>query len=385
MLVAPLAARRPEDPTRLRIAMLTGAQQHDVDRGAGVHLDRLAFQLTRMGHSVDLGASDPVAGLVMATSRIGRAQRPHHDIAHALSLSAGPAALRLQQSGGVPFVLSLNLNGAAPHWLRTSAGACNEADAPALRAASRILAPSPQHSRQLERLLRIAPERIHPALRGFAPEELWPQPMTEARVRLGLPQHRFLVLHLGPIAPRKGIDTLIQGIALLRRRHAVDAGLLVVGGAAGESVEPARLAHIAAELGVGAHVHFAGPQPRASLRDYYAAANVFAATPWYEPFGLPPLEAMACARPVVASELGAIGELVDDGRTGFLIPSRDPDALADRLARLHRHPQLAQTMGEAGRRRACEHHTWQRQAAQLLALYRDILREVRQSAHPLAS
>ena len=94
---------------------------------------------------------------------------------------------------------------------------------------------------------------------------------------------------------------------------------------------------------------------------------------------------MACARPVVASELGAIGELVDDGRTGFLIPSRDPDALADRLARLHRHPQLAQTMGEAGRRRACEQHTWQRQAAQLLALYRDVLREVRQSAHPLAS
>ena len=73
MLVAPLAARRPEDPTRLRIAMLTGAQAQDPDRGAGVHLDRLAFQLTRMGHSVDLGASDPVAGLVMATSLIGRA------------------------------------------------------------------------------------------------------------------------------------------------------------------------------------------------------------------------------------------------------------------------------------------------------------------------
>ena len=385
MSVAPLAARHPDDPTRLRIAMLTGAQEQDADCGGAVHLDRLAFQLTRMGHSVDLSARDPAPGLAMAASRIGRAQGPCHDITHALSLRAGPMALRLQQSSGVPFVLSLNLHGAAPHWLRASSGACIDADAPALRAASRILAPGPQHSRQLERLLRIAPERFHPALRGFAPEELWPQPMAEARVRLGLPQQRFLILHLGPIAPRKGIDTLIQGIALLRRRHGVDAGLLVVGGAVSESVEPARLAHIASELGVGAHVHFAGPQPRASLRDYYAAANVFAATPWYEPFGLPPLEAMACARPVVASELGGIGELVDDGRSGFLIPSRDPDALAERLARLHRHPQLAQALGEAGRRRASEHHTWQRQAAQLLALYRDVLREVRQSAHPLAS
>jgi len=382
MSVAALATRSPDDPARLRIAMLTGTASaaHDQDADAGVHLGRLAFQLTRMGHSVDLGAHDPAPGLVCATRRI-----PSHDIAHALSLRAGPAALRLQQLAGIPFVLSLDLHGATPHWLRSTADACIEADAPALRAASRILSSSPQHSCQLERQLRIAPARIEPALRGFAPEELWPLPMAEARTRLGLPQERFLILHLGRIAPRKGIDTLIQGIALLRRRHAVDAGLLVVGGAPGESVEPARLAHLAAELGVGAHVQFAGPQPRATLRDYYAAANVFAATPWYEPFGLAPLEAMACARPVVASELGGIGELVDEGRTGFLIPSRDPEALAERLARLHRHPPLARAMGEAGRRRACEHHTWQRQAARLLALYRAVLRDARQSAEPLAS
>ena len=198
--------------------------------------------------------------------------------------------------------------------------------------------------------------------------------MHEARARLGLDQQRFIVLYVGRFAARKGIDTLIQGVAMLRRRHAVDACLLLAGGALpGEALELARLKQIASELGVAGHVLFAGPQPRSNLRDLYAAANVFAATPWYEPFGLPPIEAMACARPLVVSELGAIGTVVDDGRTGFLIPSRDPVALADRLARLHRRPGLASAMGEAGRRRACEHHTWRRQAARLLALYREAL------------
>jgi len=373
------ATHQADGPARLRIAMLSGvAEGSPADRAARVHLDRLAFQLTRMGHSVDLYSQETGA----VAPRVDAA----YDIVHALSLSAGAQALRLQQVRGLPFVLAIDTPGSPSPWPRAAgAPAAPEADAAVLRAASRILSPGAQYSRQLERLQRIAPVRVHPALRGFAPEELWPLPMAEARARLALDQQRFLVLHLGRIAPRKGIDTLIQGVALLRRRHAIDAGLLVVGGSAGESVEQARLGHLAAELGVGAHVQFAGPQARASLRDVYAAADVVAATPWYEPFGMAALEAMACARPVVASELGGIGELVDDGRSGFLIPSRDPDALADRLARLHRHPGLARAMGEAGRRRACEHHTWRRQAAQLLALYREVLRELRQPAHPLAS
>ncbi len=373
------ATHQVDGPARLRIAMLTGAAEGDpADRGARVHLDRLAFQLTRMGHSVDVYSQE--------TGAVAPRADAAYDIVHALSLSAGAHALRLQQVRGLPFVLAIEKPGSPSAWPRaTGVPASQEADAAILRRAARILSPGTQHSRQLERLYRIAPARIVPALRGFAPEELWPLPTAEARARLSLDQQRFLVLHLGRIAPRKGIDTLIQAIALLRRRHGVDAGLVVAGGGAGESVELARLGHLASELGVGAHVQFAGPQPRASLRDFYAAANVFAATPWYEPFGMAALEAMACARPVVASELGGIGELVDDGRSGFLIPSRDPDALADRLARLHRHPGLARAMGEAGRRRACEHHTWRRQAAQLLALYREVLREQRQPAHPLAS
>jgi glycosyltransferase involved in cell wall biosynthesis len=216
--------------------------------------------------------------------------------------------------------------------------------------------------------------------------------MLEARARLGLDDGRFIVLQLGRMVPRKGVDTVIQGVAMLRHRYGVDAQLLVVGGdisgqggtSGGDGLELARLRSVAADLGIAAHVRFTGQQPRAVLRDYYCAANVFASTPWYEPFGITPVEAMACARPVIGAEVGGIKSTVNDSVTGFLIPSRDPAALADRLARLHRHPELARAMGEAGRRRACEHYTWRHVASQLAAIYADVLDATRPAAQAAA-
>ena len=126
-------------------------------------------------------------------------------------------------------------------------------------------------------------------------------------------------------------------------------------------------------------MRFVGQQPRASLRLWYGAADVFVATPWYEPFGITPVEAMACARPVVGSEVGGIKSTVIDGVTGFLIPSRDPRALAERLAQLHGDPALARWMGEEGLRRAYRHYTWRSVASQAAAVYAAVLDEYRAS------
>jgi glycosyltransferase involved in cell wall biosynthesis len=122
-------------------------------------------------------------------------------------------------------------------------------------------------------------------------------------------------------------------------------------------------------------VHFLGQKPRAELRHYYGAADAFVTTPWYEPFGITPVEAMACARPVIGSEVGGIKSTVVDGSTGFLVPSRDPQAVADRLATLQRNPALARTMGEAGLRRARLHYTWRTVARQVAAVYAAVLAE----------
>jgi glycosyltransferase involved in cell wall biosynthesis len=142
----------------------------------------------------------------------------------------------------------------------------------------------------------------------------------------------------------------------------------------------ARLRALAARLGILEHVRFAGQKPRAELRTWYSAADAFVTTPWYEPFGITPVEAMACARPVVGSEVGGIKSTVVDGGTGFLVPSRDPQAVAERLATLQRNPLLARSMGDAGLRRAYRHYTWRSVAQQVAAVYAAVLAEAQARA-----
>lgn len=321
------------------------------------------------------------------TRFVGR-QPVRHDLAHATCFTSGMAALHLKRVLGLPFAITFHTLGRVPRLVPGAAAICLaerfRIEAALMREAGRIVATCPQDRLDIETLYGVAAARIALVQHGFSPAEFWPVPSPEARRRLAIDPARFTVLQLGRTAPRNGIDTVIQGLAMLRQNHGVDAALVVVGGeqrmqgsdAAGrrrrDSAELARLRQLARELGVVRHVRFAGHQPRHALRDYYSAADVFASTPWYAPCGITPVEAMACARPVIASAVGDIEGMVQDGVTGYLVPARDPEALAERLAQLQRQPALAHAMGEAGRVRAHDHFTWQRVAQRMLAVYRDV-------------
>ncbi|MGI4841774.1 MAG: glycosyltransferase [Janthinobacterium lividum] len=399
--------------------------------GQNVYVAQLAHELARAGHRVDVftrrdapeqrqvahwhdgirvihvPAGPPrhvpkeqllphVDAFARYVTRFARRQPAAYDIAHANFFMSGMVAQHLKAALGLPFVITFHALGRVRRLAQGTADTFPtermRIEAALMRAADRIIAECPQDRYDMERLYGAPLSRIAIAPCGFAPDELWPVPMLEARARLGLEAGRFIVLQLGRMVPRKGVDTVIQGVAMLRHRHGVDAQLLVVGGdvkgqagaGGGDRLELARLRSVAADLGIAAHVRFTGQQPRAVLRDYYGAANVFASTPWYEPFGITPVEAMACARPVIGAEVGGIKSTVNDGVTGFLVPSRDPAALAERLARLHRHPELARAMGEAGRRRACEHYTWRHVASLLAAIYADVLDATRSAAQAAA-
>lgn len=184
-------------------------------------------------------------------------------------------------------------------------------------------------------------------------------------------------LSLGRLVPRKGVETVIQSVALLRCLHGVRARLLVAGGqdpgAGTVDTEACRLRHIAEGLGIGESVVFCGPQPRDMLHRYYAAADIFVTAPWYEPFGMTPLEAMACGRPVIGTDVGGIKSTIEHGVTGWLVPPKDPDALAVRLAALLRNPDLASSMGEAGLARARAAYTWQSVAERVTDVYHDVV------------
>jgi glycosyltransferase involved in cell wall biosynthesis len=322
-------------------------------------------------------------------TRFARRQPALYDVVHANFFMSGMIAQHLKQVLGIPFVITFHALG---HVRRLAQGAADgfpparaRIESMLMRQADHIIAECPQDRQDMEDLYGALPGRITIAPCGFDPEELWPVPQDEARARLGLPQNKFLVLQLGRMVPRKGVDTVIQGVAMLRNRYRIEAELLVVGGDISrpqgcDSLEMARLRTLAAQLGIGEHVRFVGQQPRTELRYWYAAADAFVTTPWYEPFGITPVEAMACARPVVGSEVGGIKSTVVDGVTGFLIPSRDPQAVADRLATLEQDPLLARAMGEQGLHRAYQHYTWRTVAQQVAAIYAAVLQEQRLGA-----
>lgn len=319
-----------------------------------------------------------------ATRNAGRDARHRaapYDIVHANFFMSGMVAQHLKQALGIPFVITFHALGKVRRLAQGPADAFPPArvriESALMQQADRIVAECSQDRQDMERLYGASPERIAVAPCGFDPDELWPMERAAARSLLGLDRARFTVLQLGRIVPRKGVDTVIEAIALLRTRHGIDARLLVVGGdfhAGGrDGPELARLQALARQLGVAADVEFVGQKPRDALRHYYGAADVFVTTPWYEPFGITPVEAMACARPVIGSEVGGIKSTVVDGGTGFLVPSRDPQAVADRLAALQRNPGLARAMGEAGLRRAGLHYTWRHVARQVAAVYAAVL------------
>jgi glycosyltransferase involved in cell wall biosynthesis len=325
-------------------------------------------------------------------TRFARRQEALYDIVHANFFMSGLVAQHLKQVLGIPYVITFHALG---HVRRLAQGAADtfpparvRIESMLMRQADRIIAECPQDRQDMEQLYGAAPARIAVAPCGFDPQELWPVPMEEARSRLGLSQDTFIVLQLGRMVPRKGVDTVIQGVAMLRSHYGVDAKLLVVGGDLDrhhghDNPEMMRLRTLAGQLGIAEHVVFTGQKPRDELRYYYGAADAFVTTPWYEPFGITPVEAMACARPVIGSEVGGIKHTVVNGVTGFLIPSRDPHAVADRLATLQRDPALARNMGEAGLQRAYLHYTWRIVAHQAAAIYMAVLEETRAGARHL--
>jgi glycosyltransferase involved in cell wall biosynthesis len=161
----------------------------------------------------------------------------------------------------------------------------------------------------------------------------------------------------------------------------------------GETVDPdpiatpeiAELQQLATELGVIDHVRFVGKRQPNELRYYYCAGDVVVTTPWYEPFGLTPLEAMACGRPVIGSAVGGITFTIKDGETGFLVPPRNPEALADCLLHLFARPELCEQMGRYARARVEREFTWPIVAMRTAALYDAVLAERMPETLPIES
>jgi D-inositol-3-phosphate glycosyltransferase len=304
-----------------------------------------------------------------------------YDLIHANFWMSALVAANIKRSIGTPFVVTFHALGRVRRLYQGNADHFPDErfaiEDRVVQEADQIIAECPQDREDLLRLYQADPSKISVIPCGFDPMEFWAIQKNRARLTLGLSPDEHLILQLGRMVPRKGVDNVIRGFAHLLKRP-LPARLLIVGGEA-EIPDPqltpeiGRLRAIAQELGVASRVTFVGRKGREVLKYYYSAADVFVTTPWYEPFGITPIEAMACGTPVIGSDVGGVKFTVKQGETGYLVPPNEPELLADRLSHLLETPQLMSLFGQQAIRRSQDHFTWQKVTSAVAALYEEVL------------
>jgi len=244
----------------------------------------------------------------------------------------------------------------------------------------RIVAATAVEKAQMTQLYGANPAKITVIPCGVDLSLFRPIPMDEARERLDICERKHMVLFVGRIERLKGIDTLLEAMAIVVRdfpNWQEEICVCIVGGDASEDSaivdkEMQRLQDLRAELGIADLVTFLGAQAQDALLDHYSAADVVVMPSYYESFGMVALEAMACGTPVIASQVGGLSFTVQNGVTGFLVPDRDPPALAEKITLLLKDQALRNKLGTQGIEWA-QQHSWAKIADQVISLYSDLV------------
>lgn len=367
---------------RLRVTLLSSEYPPHVAGGLGVHVERLtgelaaavAFDLYAPAEGDYLAANPAVRlhevplasvrtdvehwlGYCQAAARLAEPSARAADLVQCHDWMTVLAGVRLRQVTGTPLLYNVHLPQAK--------GLRGVLENLGLLAADVVLVNSQAVRRELlgrglpVRRIEVLPNGVDPE--AFRPVADWPR-------------DGGYILFVGRLVAQKGAEILLRAFGAVLRRY--PESRLVV---AGDGELELYLQRVASHLGFPDRVQFAGWQTGAALVELYQRARVVAVPSLYEPFGIVALEAMACGRPVVASRVGGLEEVMDDGVEGFLVERGDHLDLARRLAHLLGDAELRGRMGAAARRRAAG-FSWQRVAGDTLALYRGL---AGQAAEPL--
>ena len=240
-----------------------------------------------------------------------------------------------------------------------------------------IIAATPAEYNQLLWLYHADRRKIAIIPPGVKSEMFKPIPQTIARQKLGFDANCKLLLFVGRIEPLKAVDTILEALSIIQDRQPEalkNVCFAVVGGNPQDpDAELARLLHMVRALGLDDVVQFMGAKSHELLPYYYASATSVIMPSDYESFGMVALEAMASGTPVIATEVGGLAFLVRDGETGYLVPVRDPQALAERIVILLTDTEKRQKLGENATHLAHQ-YDWSAIANQLITLFQDQIR-----------
>jgi len=304
----------------------------------------------------------------------------HYHIIHSHYWLSGLAARELAASWNAPIVHMFHTLGRMKNLVAREPGEMEpelrlEAEKEIMVLADRLVAATPLEKAQMCWLYGADPGKIKVIPPGVDLRLFRPLPKVTAKGFLNVPEEFCLILFVGRIEPVKGIATLFEAIAILKGRKAVCPKKLyvaIIGGDPRETnKEMRRLTEKRRELGIEDVVTFLGARNQDTLPYYYSAADVVVMPSRYESFGLAALEAMACGTPVVASRVGGLAFLVQDGVTGFHFPEGDATALAEKLELLLGDENLREEMGQKALERARQ-YSWPRIATKIISLYREL-------------
>ena len=293
------------------------------------------------------------------------------DVLHANYWLSGIAGHRLKHELNLPLVMTFHTfarvkaQGGDPE-----PESREEAEASIIGCTDAICVSCTEEERQFRSLYGTPPGSIEIVAPGVEHAFFAPGEKRGARHALRIPFDVPVMLFVGRIQPLKGLDVAIETLARLDDPR---ARLVVVGGASGTDgdAEVQRIHHLINALGVAGRVDFVAPQAHHILSTYYRAADLVIVPSRSESFGLVALEAAACGVPVVASGVGGLITIVDDGVTGHLVADRSPDVFAQHANRIIASPIDAAVMGARAAEKA-RRYTWSFAAARLRRVYADV-------------
>jgi D-inositol-3-phosphate glycosyltransferase len=292
------------------------------------------------------------------------------DVVHANYWLSGVAGHELKHRLGIPLVSTFHTLAR----VKASSGDPEpddraRAEQQVMGCSDAVLASCPAEAEQLARLYEVPRSRLAIVSPGVESALFSPGPRDGARAawpELGFGD-RPMVLFVGRIQPLKGLEVAVRALAEMKDRRAV---LVVIGGPSGREGRACLddVMKDVARLGLSDRVHFVDPRPHHELSTLYRAADAVVVPSRSESFGLVALEAAACGRPVVAADVGGLSTLVDHGRTGYLLGSRDPAVWAAALDSVVGRSARANRMGREAAARALGYR-WDRAAAALAGVY----------------
>ncbi|MET7430995.1 glycogen synthase [Streptomyces flaveolus] len=382
----------------MRVGLLTREYPPDVYGGAGVHVEFLARELTALvdlevhcwgeGRGVGVvrhrpwsvldGSNDALrtfsVDLAMAAALEGR------ELVHSHTWYANLAGHVAKLLHGIPHVVTAHSLEPLRPWKAEQLGGgyalSGWAERTAIEAADAVIAVSgAMRDDILACYPALDPARVHVVHNGIDTRLYRPDPGTDALTRHGIDPTRPYVLFVGRITRQKGVPHLLRAV------RDIDPGAQVVlcAGAPDTPEIDREFQELFEELRRVRAGVFWIPQmlPRTEVIQLLTHATVFACPSVYEPLGIVNLEAMACGTPVVASRVGGIPEVVDDGRTGLLVDVDDDfeSGLARALDTVLGDPDAARRMGEAGRARAVGEFGWDAVARRTAGLYEEIVKQ----------